>query len=484
MRYVQKIRTWDFAAKTVVRKTMVDLGKMSQREFGVMTKRDIITLGPTFIKLGQAVSVRSDIFPVEFTKEFESLQDQVPPMSAEYVCDVLGKDRSIFKDFSVEPYKSASLGQVHKARLQDGTQVVVKVQREGIQTIIENDIKNISDVLYFLDTFGISTGPSARDVFIESTQYIYEEIDYRHECANAERFRKNFENVPWLIVPKMYKDLSSDKLLVMEFVPSTKIADSPIQKKMLCEALISSFIAQVMEHGFFHGDPHPGNLGISNDGRLVVYDFGLVVPLPKELTDGMKNMLTAIIQRDTKKIVDILTELGIIIPTSERDDIELFFDSLIGYLEGKGMVAENDIVEILAREKPFRLPSSFIFLARAFSLLDGQCRQLDPDFTFAKYIEPMVRKEVTNSIDIGKMAVVAMEMPTRIRSMSSSILAMEKSRGSMRRSLEKNYDAISILQMTVLVNMTTLYCLDMGYKPVGLVGIMVTFGLLMKARRK
>jgi hypothetical protein len=429
------------------------------------------------------------VFPVEFTEQFVSLQDDVPPMSSEDVVQVL-QSANPFRDFDMEPYKSASLGQVHRATLKNGTPVVVKVQRLGIQNILTNDIQNITDVLDFLDIFGVSTGPSAKVVFQESTKYIFDEINYKNECENAQKFGYNFRDTPWLVVPKMYPEYSTETILVMEFVPSTKILETKVNRKKLCEAIISCFVSQVMEYGFFHADPHPGNLGITNDGKLVIYDYGLVVDISPELTDGMRSLLGAIIQRDTKKMVQIMVELNIIIPTADTDDIALFFDALIGYLEsmdGRALndeLIKNELSTSLAKEKPFLLPSSFVFLARAFSMIDGLCKQLDPDFTFYTYLEPMVKKEVTDVIDIRSMAMVTMEMPSRIRSINSSMVAMEKSRGTIKRSFEKTYESMNLLQISMMVNLISMNFIQADHGEAGFVCIVITFGLLMKALRR
>lgn len=476
---MQRVKTWDFAAKFLIRKSLLPINRRdSMSKFGTWTKNQLIDLGPTFIKLGQAASVRKDVFPLEFVEQLESLQDQVPPMKPEDVLEVLGNHP--FESFELEAYKSASLGQVHKAVLSNGTLVMVKIQRLGIRETITTDIQNILEILNFLDSLGVSTGPSARAVFQESVKYLLDEIDYVNECTNARRFRRNFKDTPWLVVPRVYPDLSTDKILVMEFVPSVKIMDSVgVNRKRLSEALFSCFVNQVMLYGFFHADPHPGNLGITSDGKLVIYDYGLAVPISQELTTGMKNLLGAIIQRDTRKMVDILIDLDIIIPTADRAEIALFFEALLGYLEtmnGESFssdMMQNELSATLAREKPFVLPSSFVFLARAFSMIDGTCRELDPEFTFYTYLEPMVQKEVSDVVDLRKMAMITMEMPARIKSINASMVEMEKSRSTMKRSFERIYD---LIQMSILLNLFV----DTGHRGVSLLIVPV----ILLARKK
>jgi predicted unusual protein kinase regulating ubiquinone biosynthesis (AarF/ABC1/UbiB family) len=475
---VQRLRTWDFAGKFIARKTLVDAGHISMKDFGSWTKRELIDLGPTFIKLGQVASTRQDLFPVAFTEQLESLLDQVPPMDEQSVYDVLGDRSNLLTNFNFTPYKSASLGQVHMAYLLDGTPVVVKVQRKGVRETIENDIQTISEILTFLDFVGVST---SREVFDESTKYIYDEIDYIKECTNAIRFRENFKNVPYVVVPRVYTELSSQSVLVMEFVPSVKLMEcKQLDRKKVCGALVRGFITQVMDHGFFHGDPHPGNLGITQVGRLVYYDFGLAIEMPKSLRDGLRSMLGLIVQKDTRGIVDVLVQLGIIIPTTDKEDIAVFFESLLDYLDGRELT-QTDLSEALSREKPFRLPSSFIFLARSFSLIDGLCQQLDPEFKFSTYLEPLVRNEIAGSMDIQKIAASTMEMPARIKSINTAMTSMEKSRVQVKLSLNKASDALTALQIGVLINIISFNMVELGHTDIGVIGMCGACFLLFRS---
>ena len=252
---MQRLRTWDFAAKFLVKKKLVELRRYPLKKFSAWTKNELVSLGPTFIKLGQVASTRNDIFEPELIQELETLQDQVPPMSLEDVTQVITNTN--FQYFDMVPYKSASLGQVHKAILPDGTPVIVKIQRVGIREIIEEDLRNISEVLVALDALGFSTG-STQSIFNDSTKSILDEIDYVKESANAIRFRKQLQNETWVVIPRVYTEYTSNTVMTMEFVPSTKIMDTKgLRREPLAQALVKVFIDQVMVHGFFHADPHP-----------------------------------------------------------------------------------------------------------------------------------------------------------------------------------------------------------------------------------
>jgi predicted unusual protein kinase regulating ubiquinone biosynthesis (AarF/ABC1/UbiB family) len=232
----------------------------------------------------------------------------------------------------------------------------------------------------------------------------------------------------------------------MEYIPSEKLTDikTPgVNKKKLCGALINSYVKQTMDHGFFHADPHPGNVGFLASGQLVFYDFGLVIPISEELKNGFMELLVHIINKDTKKIVEVLVALKIIIPSSDLGDIEVFFDTILDYLgtlDAKNFTEElmsDEIIANLAREKPFILPSSFIYLAKSFSLIEGLCLKLDPEFNYYTYLEPIVADQVKQAIDIQSMLTTTAEMPNRVKNISTAVLNLEKSRNAMKRSLDR-----------------------------------------------
>src|SRR6056300_1538937 len=428
----RKLKTWKFAAKFLWKNATIQ----NKAELGRWTKEELLELGPTFVKLGQIASTRGDLYPPEFTKELESLQDDVPPVEFDTIVYY-----DIFKEFDPVPFKSASIGQVHMAVLQNGQKVVVKLKRPGILDIMKEDTDTIRDIVHFLERVGIDTGNSSGYVLEESIEYLLGEADYQQEIDNAVEFRKSMRDVEWVKVPKVYKKYSNDEMIVMEYVPSTKlteITDKKVNKKKICEALINSYVIQTMDNGLFHADPHPGNLGFSPNGKLVFYDFGLLVPLSEELRDGFTKLFGFIITRDTAGIVDTLVKLGVIVPTSsDVSDIEIFFENILRYLEtldGSGIV-NDDLAAQLAIEKPFVVPSSFVYLAKAFSTLEGICLQLDPEFNYFTYLEPMIQQQFIESFDVNDVFKRTSEIPAKIGKISSTVMGLEKSRSAMKRSM-------------------------------------------------
>jgi predicted unusual protein kinase regulating ubiquinone biosynthesis (AarF/ABC1/UbiB family) len=447
VRVNRKLKTWKFAAKFLWKNSTVQ----NKSELGRWTRDELLELGPTFVKLGQIASTRGDLYPPEFTKELETLQDDVPPVKLDTVVNY-----DVFKEFDPVPFKSASIGQVHMAVLHNGQKVVVKVKRPGILETMKEDTDNIRDIVHFLERIGIDTGNSSGYVLDESIQYLLGEADYLQEIENAAEFKRSMKDVDWIKIPRVYKKYSNDEMIVMEYVPSTKlteIKDPKVNKKKICEALINSYVIQTMENGLFHADPHPGNLGFSSRGKLVFYDFGLLVKLSEELRDGFKNLFGYIITRDTAGIVSVLISLGVIVPTTtDVSDIELFFESILGYLEtldGSGIL-KDDLAVQLAAEKPFVVPTSFVYLAKSFSIIEGICLQLDPEFNYFTYLEPMIQQQFMESIDLNDMLLKTTEIPSKIGKISTAVLGLEKSRAAMKRSMVKTRREIQVVQYSVL----------------------------------
>jgi ubiquinone biosynthesis protein len=443
----QKVKTWKFAAKFLWKNTFVQ----NKSELGAWTRDQLLDLGPTFVKLGQIASTRADLYPPEFTKQLESLQDNVPPVDIQGIVNL-----DHFEAFDEIPFKSASIGQVHKATLKNGKQVIVKVKRPNIYDIMKTDTDNIRDIVRFLEKVGVDTGNSSEFVLNESIEYLLGESDYHREMDNAIRFRKNMKDIKWIKVPKVYTEFSNDDMIVMEYVESeklTELTNPNVNKKKICEALINSYVIQTMDKGFFHGDPHPGNLGFSAKGKLVFYDFGLIIDLSNELRDGFKKIFKCIIDKDTKGIVEILIALKVIVPsTSDVSDIELFFETILGYLEtlDGSNIMNDDIAVQLAMEKPFVIPSSFVYLAKSFSIIEGICLQLDPDFNYYTYLEPMIQQQFVESLDIQDTLMKTAEMPAKIRNISTAVLGLEKSKAAMKRSMSKTRQEIRMVQYSTV----------------------------------
>jgi len=399
-------------------------------------KEGLLNLGPTFIKLGQLLSTRIDILAKEYIEELKQLQDNVPGFSGDKAVKVieeeLGKPiNELFDSFEKTPLAAASLGQVHRAVLK-GKQVVVKVQRTGLLELFKNDLQNLKFAAKVFDKIDPKSDGADRDwvsIYEESAKLLYREISYKQEAEAAKRFQKQFADKEWIKVPDMYDDYITDKVLTMEYCPSTKISDVEkiqelgLDRAKLAERSAISYLEQLSNHGFFHCDPHPGNIGVDSGapgGRLVYYDFGMMDEISGDLKDGLVDLILGIYdydstQKDTTKAVCRAAErMGILDPQADMVPIEkitrFFLNDFANTQKGqrqwtKDKTKDQQKEERAARRSvlgesllsvgsdvPFKFPPTFTFVFRAFTSLDGIGKGLDPDYDLTKLTVPYLRK--------------------------------------------------------------------------------------------
>ncbi|HEY0261847.1 MAG TPA: lipopolysaccharide core heptose(II) kinase RfaY, partial [Chitinophagales bacterium] len=255
----------------------------------------VVELGPTFIKLAQILSNRPDIIPEGLVREFEKLQSRVPPFDSKVAVAIVEREigrpiSEVFEEFDEIPLASASIGQVHKAKMRTGEQVVVKVQRPTVASLMERDLSIIKDVVHRADRYLRKQGIiNAEDVVNVFDRALQKELDYKNEARNIERFRTLYRHRRDFYIPKVYREFSTDKILIMEYVEGCKITDIEqlkkwnISPKDVVERGMDIYLTQIFEYGYFHGDPHPGNILVREDGTIVLLDFGMIGQLmPKD----------------------------------------------------------------------------------------------------------------------------------------------------------------------------------------------------------
>ena len=465
--FTKNIKTWDFCAQFYLRNKIIqNTNKPSDIvNFGKWTRNKLLDLGPTYIKLGQVLSTRRDSFRPEFIQQLETLQDRVSPIPFDQVTEILyedfnGKDNfyNTFSYIEPVPYRAASLGQVHKGTLKNGTEVAVKIQRPNIEEQINIDINNLLSIVNFVKRIGIDTGPGTINILEESKKSLLQEIDYKQEALNTLYFRKlYFEKLPWLIIPNVYVKKSTDRVLIMEWVEGIKI--NRVKSTQLADNLIDFYMMQIMEYGIFHADPHPGNISIITEPqiKMIIYDWGLIVKLPINIKDNLKLLVQCIAQRDTEKIVDILIDIGLIVPTTgSRYEISMFFDSIIDYIYKidpdniKTDSLKDEVIVSLSEEKPFILPSSILFLIKTFGLLEGVCKDLNPDFNFYDYFEPIISDTVRESINLREMAQNTLEIPQKIESISTSVSIIQQQKIDLKKNINLQNIKLNNIQYSTL----------------------------------
>jgi len=297
-------------------------------------------LGPTFIKFGQILSTRPDLIPFEFVEEFKKLLDEVPPFAYEdaerQVRDELGSSvRELFKEFKKEPSAAASIGQVHNAKLKTGELVVVKVQRPKIEDVIEADI----DIMFNIARLVTKHIPESRlydpvGIVEEFAKTIRKELDYTLEGRNADRFSRNFEGDETVYIPGVYWEFTTKKVLTMELVEGKKVSGlgksvSNEERKKVSEDIARMYMKQIFLDGFFHADPHPGNIFLKN-GRIMLMDFGMVGRVDDYMKEKLANLFIAVIQKDMDGIADRLLDIGIV---GDETDIPEFKSEVADVIE-------------------------------------------------------------------------------------------------------------------------------------------------------
>lgn len=413
----------------------------ARRKSARALKDGLLRLGPTFIKLGQLLSTRVDVVPKEYIEELSILQDRVPGFSGTRAIEVIESEfgrpiEEIFDSFDQNAIAAASLGQVHRAVL-DGQHVAVKIQRAGLRQLFEVDLKNLKLLARLIDKFDPRNDGAKRNwfqIYEESAKLLYEEIDYVREGRNADRFRRNFESVDWVKVPGVYWDLTSERVLTMEYVPGIKINDynaierAGIDRKLLAKRSAESYLSQLLRHGYFHTDPHCGNLAVDTvaGGRLIYYDFGMMSTFEPRIKRGLVDVVFGLYEGSATDICDAMVTMGVLSDSADRITVEKVGRYFLGLFRGnlstsnRPKTKEEKRQEMLRRldtigedllavgeDECFNFPPVFTFVFRAFTTLEGIGKGLDPRYDLTIIAGPYL-KELVDLRD-GSAAVTAIK---------------------------------------------------------------------------
>lgn len=392
--------------------------KVTRRNPAERLRLALEELGPTFIKIGQVLSTRADLLPESYIQEFTKLQDRVFPLSfsaiKKLVEDEFGQPlSSLFTFFNEQPIATASLAQVHKAKLKG--YVAVKIQRPGLKELVETDLEIIADLALIAE----QRMPQLRRHRIsekveEIKNILTQEMNFLNEAANIERFRKNFENDSDVVIPKVYWEYSTPRLLTIEHIEGIKIIDIDGLKQIgidpcdVAKKGADLILRQIFEFGFFHGDPHPGNIFVLPDGRIAPVDFGMVGSLDEKTVDLLADLLIAVVEKDSEKVVRTLGELGAldeeINSRGLREDVSRFIQAYSSFpihkLNYKTMIEEAFVI---SRRYHIRLPTNLVLLAKALGTAEGIGRTLDPGFDIIEHSKPWVRKIIRHRYSFTSM---------------------------------------------------------------------------------
>ncbi|MEM4244972.1 MAG: AarF/ABC1/UbiB kinase family protein [Candidatus Nanoarchaeia archaeon] len=360
----------------------------------------------TFIKLGQLLSLRPDLIPQEYCDEFSKLQDDVKPFPYEDVKQIVEEELKMpisraFKRFEKQPLAAASVGQVHFAILKTGEKVAVKVQRPKMEEIFKTDI----DILYHIAGLIEKYMPEIKEynpkgIVEEFERYTRKELDYMTEARNIDIFYNNFKDNKKIKIPKVYWDYTTKKVLTMEYIEGKKIGEETIskeKKRKVVKIITDSFIKQVLDYGFFHADPHPGNIFLMKNGKVALLDFGIVGRMEPRTRRKVENMLIGLINKDTNLLATSIIEVGIIEKGTNIEQLENDLAEHLGEYHNLSL-KQTSISEFfydaftLARKYKMKFPTNFVLLIKAMATTEGFDKKYYPEFNFVKACEPAVRK--------------------------------------------------------------------------------------------
>jgi predicted unusual protein kinase regulating ubiquinone biosynthesis (AarF/ABC1/UbiB family) len=386
--------------------------------------KNILELGPTFIKIGQSLSTRADLIPIEYIEEFGQLQDRVPPFGSDLAIAVieqeLGKPISmLFAEFNPNPLAAASLGQVHKARLHTGEDVVVKVQRPGLARLFNLDFEILHHLVRWLNRLFKSIRKfNLEAIYREFFELLYLEIDYIHEGKNADRFRQNFQAYQRVAVPQVYWQYTTSKILTLEYLPGIKIDNRPaleasqIDTQAVIQLGITCYLKQLLEDGFFQSDPHPGNMAVSPRGDIIFYDFGTMAEVKTIAKDQMIKTFFAVLKNDTEEVVETLIYMGLIEPVADMTPVKRMIGFMLKEFRDKPVDVRafeqiTEEVYSIFEQQPFRLPPQMTFVVKSLTTLDGIARALDPQYNLLAAAQPFLKQIAFQQQQRGVLGVLA-----------------------------------------------------------------------------
>jgi len=424
-------------------------------------------LGTTFIKLGQVLSTRADLVGREVAEELAKLQDEAPPFPFEDVKRVLESElgvpmEEVFAEFQEEPVASASIGQVHRARLRNGDAVAVKVQRPGIADTVKSDIM----LMKYLAKLANDRVPGLRyynlpGIVAEFERAIRKELDYHQEANNVERFRAMFMDDETVYAPYVYREYSTGKVLTMEYVDGVKLtdilkSDIKFNARVIAERGARCYFKQIFIHGFFHADPHPGNILVQKGNVLCFLDFGMMGHLDRSFRDRLAELFILLMNYDVNGIVNQLRYMNILTEETDLEEVKYDIIDLLDRYYGADVRKVGEILTEftmpgMIRRHRIRIPRDFVLLARVMSMAEDLGERLDPRFNGLEVAWEMTHKLIRNrlnplrNLDEVPAAIIELEhiMNDLPRGLISALQKLEE--GKLKMELEhRNLDEISV----------------------------------------
>ena len=466
-----------------------------------------ISLGPVYIKLGQWLSSRADILPQPYLEELAKLQDDVPAAPFEYVKPIIeqeiGPINEKFDSIDTNPISGASLGQVYRGKL-SGREIVVKVKRPGIEKIVEEDIKVLKKILplalRFVDPNLRFSAKAMLSQFIET---IHEEMDYRNESENLKKIKHNMEKSKKVVIPSVYDEYSSKNVLTLEYLPGIKITniqaldEKGIDRQKLVVDLHKVFFTMLLRHSIFHADPHPGNISVTNDGKLILYDYGMVGRLDNETRLRLVRLYLALVEKDPPRTVNAMNELGMLTSDFNRSVIEKGIELTVRAMHGKkpDEMEVESLMELANKTMsrfPFILPKNLALYMRMASIIEGIYKTHKVDFKFVKVVREILEEE-----SLIKDAYIE-ELKYSFEKFAKSIEATISIAPEIKKFLDDNRSlqllnarpksnillSGSILSAAIFIGSTLLYQTNESIGIMGMIGSLVIMSLFTIFRNR
>jgi predicted unusual protein kinase regulating ubiquinone biosynthesis (AarF/ABC1/UbiB family) len=404
---------WSFTGFILNLKWDEWLDKVEQNKLKRATQlRQLLTrLGPTFIKVGQALSTRPDLITKDYLDELIKLQDQLPPFNNAIAFGIIETElqrsvTEVFSEISPDPIAAASLGQVYRARLHNGEEVAVKVQRPNLRPVLTLDLYLMRWAAGWLAPWlPLNLGHDLTLIVDEFGTKLFEEIDYLNEGRNAEKFATNFRNDPHVKVPAIYWRFCATRVLTLEWINGFKLTDTKsitaagLNTDTLIQVGVTAGLQQLLEYGFFHADPHPGNLFALPDGRMAYIDFGMMDQLDELTKETLVDAIVHLVNRDYTDLAADFVKLGFLTPDTDIRPIVPALEAVLGNAIGQSVSSFNfksitDSFSELMYEYPFRVPAKFALIIRSLVTQEGIALSLNPNFKIVEVAYPYVARRL------------------------------------------------------------------------------------------
>ena len=464
-----------------------------------------ISLGPVYIKLGQWLSSRADILPQPYMEELAKLQDNVPAAPFDKVKPIIENDLGPidkkFDEIDPHPVSGASLGQVYRGKL-SGQEIVVKVKRPGIEKIVAEDLEVLKKILplslRFVDP---NLRFSAKTMLSQFIETIHEEMDYSIESSNLKKIKQNMER-KGIVVPSVYDDYSSNNVLTMEYVPGIKVTNIEeldkmgIDRQKLVIDVHKVFFTMLLRHSIFHADPHPGNISVTNDGRLILYDYGMVGKINDETRLRLIRLYLALVEKDPPRTVNAMDDLGMLSPNYNRTVIEKGIELTVKAMHGKkpDEMEVKSLMELANKTMskfPFVLPKNLALYMRMASIIEGIYKTHHVNFKFVKVLKEILEEE--NLIKDAYIEELKYSFQRFAKSLDATITIapelkkfIDDNRSIQLSNAKPRSNVLlsgSILSAAIFIGSAVVYSSNSNIGTAGMIGSLIIMGIFALSRK-